>query len=352
MKISVIGAGPAGSIAALNCVDKNDITLYEEHKTQPVQCAGLISKSGLERLGIELKKGIIKNKVRGAVIVSPSGNSFRIDGKETKAYVIDRREFDHHLLDMAVDHGVNFTNKRVRDLGELTSDKIIIATGTDYYLHRKLDLDMPRRFLTGAQFEMDIECDNNFVELHFNTPDFFSWIIPTGDYARIGSCSTKNPMPYLENLLKKMKEDDRIKNSKILSKNFGIIPIYDPRLRTDYGKIVTVGDAAGQVKASTGGGIIMGGISAKFTCCRDYEKRWRAEIGRELYLHLMINRFLTKLSSKKMDKLFSLIKEHKWILEEKGDMDIASSVLSGLFKNPRFALKFLWQFPSYALDMV
>ena len=351
MKISTIGAGPAGCIAALNCVNENDVTLYEEHKTQPVQCAGLISKSGLERLGIELRRGIIKNKIRGAIIVSPSGDSFLVDGRETKAYVIDRREFDHHLLYTAVDHGVNFVNKRVRDLNKLTSDKIILATGTDYYLHKRLNLEMPRRFLTGAQLEMNIECDNNFVELHFNTPDFFSWIIPTGDYARIGSCSTKNPVPYIENLLKKIKRDGRIKNPKILSKNFGIIPIYDPGLRTDYGKIITVGDAAGQVKASTGGGIIMGGISAKFACRQDYEKRWRSEIGKELYLHLMINRFLTKLSSKKMDRLFSLIKEHKWILEERGDMDMASKVLSGLFKNPRFALKFLCQLPSYALDI-
>ncbi|RLE67752.1 MAG: hypothetical protein DRJ45_08980, partial [Thermoprotei archaeon] len=149
MKISTIGAGPAGCIAALNCVDKHDVTLYEEHKIQPVQCAGLISKSGLERLGIELRKGIIKNKIRGAIIVSPSGDSFLVDGRETKAYVIDRREFDHHLMDTAVDHGVNFVNKRVRDLDKITSDKIILATGTDYYFHKRLNLDMPRRFLTG-----------------------------------------------------------------------------------------------------------------------------------------------------------------------------------------------------------
>ncbi len=352
MKISVIGAGPVGSITALKGFENHDITLHEEHKTQPIQCAGLISKSGLGRLGVPLKKSIIKNEIQGAVIVSPAGNSFRIDGKGAKAYVIDRREFDHYLLDTAIDCNVNFINKRVKSLGDIKADRIVLATGTDYYLHRKLNLDIPKRFLIGAQYEMNLECDNNFVELHFNTPDFFSWIIPVGDYVRIGSCASRNPVPHLENFLKKLKKDGRIKNPKILNRNFGVIPIYDPNLRTDYGKIITVGDAAGQVKASTGGGIIMGGISAKHACHPDYERRWRSEIGRELSLHLMINRFLSRLSSKKTDKLFSLIKEHKWILEEKGDMDIASQALSGLFKNPRFTLKFLWQLPGYAFDML
>ncbi len=352
MEISVIGAGPAGSIAALNCLERNDVTLYEEHKIQPIQCAGLVSKSGLERLGITLKKSIIKNEVRGAVIVSPSGNSFQVDGKETKAYVINRREFDQYLLDTATDHGVNFINRRVTDLEELNADRIVLATGTNYYFHRRLNLDTPKKFLTGVQYEMQIECDSDFVELYFNTPDLFSWIIPAGEHVRIGSCSKWNPTQYLEKLLKEMKEQGRIKNHRILDRNFGMIPVYDPKVKTDYGRIITVGDAAGQVKASTGGGIVMGGVAAKFAPRQDYERKWRYEIGRELYLHLLINRFMTGLSSKKKDKLFNLISEHKWILEEKGDMDIASKVLSGLFKNPGFTIKFLQQLPGYALDML
>lgn len=96
----------------------------------------------------------------------------------------------------------------------------------------------------------------------------------------------------------------------------------------------------------------MGGVAAKFAPRQDYERKWRSEIGRELYLHLLINGFMTGLSSKKKDKLFNLISEHKWILEEKGDMDIASKVLSGLFKNPGFTIKFLQQLPGYALDML
>jgi digeranylgeranylglycerophospholipid reductase len=351
MKISVIGAGPAGSITALKGFEHHDITIYEEHETQPVQCAGLVSKSGLERIGIPLKKSLIKNQVRGAVIVSPSGTSFSINGKETRAYVIDRREFDHYLLNTAVDCDVNFVNKKVENLGDMDADRIVLATGTDYSLHRKFNLDMPERFLIGAQYDMRVECDKDFVELHFNTPDFFSWIIPVGDHARVGSCSSRNPVRYLENFLEKLGKDGRIKSTKILNRNFGIIPIYNPNVRTDYGKIITVGDAAGHVKASTGGGIVMGGIAAGFACQPDYERRWKSEIGKELQLHLMINRFLGGLSGKKMDRLFSLIKEHKWILEEKGDMDMASKVLSGLFKNPVFTLKFLRQLPGYAFDV-
>ena len=128
---------------------------------------------------------------------------------------------------------------------------------------------------------MKISCDPDFVELYLReTPDFFAWIVPLEDnYARIGLASQQNPTPYLENFIKKLKS--RMKDDKILNKTYGKIPIYSPKIRTSHenGKIITVGDAAAQVKATTGGGVIMGGIAAKFSCRTDYEKKWRGEIG-------------------------------------------------------------------------
>ncbi len=351
MKVSVIGGGPAGSIAALNGVREHDVTLYEEHKKQPIQCAGLISKTGLMRLGIKLKKQHIKNTVYGAKIFSPSEESFLIEGKNPKAYVIDRGEFDQFLLDQATDKGATVINKRVKDLNGIDADRIILATGTNYQLQRKIGVNSPKRFLVGAQYEIDFSCDPRFVELHFNIPEFFSWIIPLKDRVRIGCCSNRNPVPYLDRFIKKLTSEGRIKNLRIHKKNFGIIPLHEPKLKTDYGKVVTVGDAAGQVKATTGGGVILGGLAATFTCRPDYERCWKSAIGKELNLHLRVHNIMANLSDQNKNRLFSLISCHKQILEEKGDMDIASKAVYGMFRNPAFTARFIYQLPYYLVDL-
>ncbi|ODS41055.1 MAG: hypothetical protein A7315_15330 [Candidatus Altiarchaeales archaeon WOR_SM1_79] len=327
--IAVIGGGPVGSIAALEAVKKDDVTIFEEHyaDTQPVRCAGLISKSGLNRIGVA-GRDFVQNKVRGAKIYSPSGNLLEVDAGETKAFVVDRRAFDEHLLNTARDAGCGVVNERVRDINFKDMKKVILATGANYQLHRKLDLPAPK-FLSGAQYEMKISCDPDFVELYLGeTPDFFAWVIPLDDnLARIGSASRRNPTPYLENFIKKLK--GRMHGDEILNKTYGKIPIYSPKIKTSHanGKIIMVGDAAAQVKATTGGGVVMGGIAAKFSCRTDYEKKWRCEIGRELWLHLQIRRFLNKISDRALDELISLLNEHKDIIERKGDMDIASELL-------------------------
>jgi len=359
--ISVIGAGPVGSTAAKYCSKRYDVVLFESQvvSERRVQCAGLVSRSGLERMGIKVSssssKSFLQNGVRGARIFSPSGNLLEVDGGKNKAFVIDRKEFDNYLLNMAIDSGVEFINERVngKNIDEIIkkSEKLIIATGTNYELHKILNLKIPNRFLIGAQYEMKINCDREFVELYFNVPEFFSWIIPVDDHARIGLCTRKNPIRYLNSFIKKLEGDGRISNKKILNRNFGIIPIYDPKIRTQYGKIAVVGDAASQVKASTGGGIVMGCTAAKFASEEDYEKKWRSEIGRELYLHLLIRRFLNRLSDKNLDGLFILLNENKEIIEKEGDMDIASKLFLALVKNPRFMAKFLFHTPGYIYDM-
>lgn len=356
--ISIIGAGPTGCFSALSGIEKeDDIEIFESQKSlneRKVQCAGLVSKSGMQRLGISLSKDVILNTIQGAKFFSPSGREIRIDGKETKAYVLDRRKFDNFLLEKAIDSGVEFRNEKVKDLEKIKSRRVILATGTNYNLQRKLNLDMPNEFLLGAQYEMKIECEKKFVELHFNVPGFFSWVIPLGEnHARVGLCSWKNPVFYLERFVKELKKEGRIsQKEKILEKNFGLIPLYKPKIKTQYSKIVTVGDAASHVKATSGGGIVMGCLAAKFSCEENYGKKWKKEIGRELHLHLIIRKFLNKLSEKNLERAFSLMEESKEVIEEKGDMDFASKIIFNLGRNPGFMLRFFSNIPYFLRDLL
>ncbi len=359
---AVIGGGPAGCIAARHAVKHGSVVLFEEHKKQPVQCAGLISRSGLEKLGI--KPEDVLNEVNGAFLYSPTGTRVEIRAKNPKAYVLDRSEFDKQLLNEATDAGVIFINDfaeidnnkkiiKTKNSGrEYEAGRVILATGTNYNIHRTLNLDLPKKFWVGAQYELGVECDPEMVELHFVVPNFFAWVIPVDGYARVGICAFSNPTPLLDNFIKKLKKEGRIKNQKILARSFGTIPVYNPSIRTQYGNLVTVGDAAGQVKATTGGGVVMGGLAARFACEENYEKLWRSEIGRELYLHLLIRKFLDGISEKTTDKLFKIINENKEIVEEKGDMDAASKLVFPLMKNPKFMAWMLLLTPRIFMDLI
>ncbi|MBU4202265.1 MAG: hypothetical protein KKB85_03860, partial [Candidatus Altiarchaeota archaeon] len=161
-----------------------------------------------------------------------------------------------------------------------------------------------------------------------------------------------NPTTWLDKFVKELRQEGRINNSKILKKNYGTIPLYSPRIKTDYDKIITLGDSAGHVKATTGGGVVMGGLAARHACKKDYEKLWRAEIGRELRLHLLVRNFLDKLSSKNTDRLFSMVSDHKDSLEKRGDMDLASRSISSLLRNPSFTFRLLLNSPLFLLDML
>ena len=365
MRIAIIGCGPAGCFAALNFLSLgyDAIKIFEKRENifnPKVRCSGLISISGINRIGFPLKKSVILNEVRGAKLYSPSGIEVEIDAKKEKAYVLDRRAFDVYLLEKLLSKNVEIEKKniRARDLRKILAEnsKVVIATGTNYLLHNSLGLDKPWDFLIGAQYELKLETDPDFVELYFNVKDFFSWVIPVDEStARVGVCTRGDAISYLKKFVKKLERDSRLKSKKILDRHYGVIPIHDPKIRTEYSfkdsEILLLGDAASQVKASTGGGIIMTGIAAKYVA-ENYERKWRGEIGKELKLHLMIHNFLRKLSDKNKDRLFLLLRGNEHLLEKNGDMDFASKTLVALAKSPKFLMRFVKEIPNFAFDLL
>ncbi|MDI6730879.1 MAG: NAD(P)/FAD-dependent oxidoreductase [Candidatus Altarchaeum sp.] len=338
-KTIVIG-GVIGAYGAKFLAENNEVTLIEEHKNenQPVHCAGLISKSGFERLNINPDKFIL-NKVRGAKFFSQN-TSFEIRTNETKAYVINRKMFDNELLNSAIDSSVQFINERATDINagenwtvktknnEFKAKNLVMATGANYKLHKKLNLMIPK-FLNALQYEIFAECENDMVELHL-TKDFFAWIIPLSNYTRIGIAGYENVKEKLDNFIKNLKQHRKV--GEILAKQAGLIPIYDLKLKTEYKfsdlNLRLSGDAAAHVKATTGGGVVMGCLAARHLADKNYENGWRKEIGNELYLHLMFRKFLNQKSNRYSDMLM-LANKYKHIFYS-ADMDIASKLLKNL----------------------
>lgn len=359
-EIAVVGGGPAGCVAASHAAGMGDVIIFEEHERQPVHCAGLVSSSGFRVLGLS-PGDFVLNEIRGARLYSPMGGVIEVKDNNVRAYVVDRSAFDGYMLDRALGSGVCFENRRVTSIKnrmllaggrKYKADKVILATGTDYNLQKKSRLNCPREFLFGAQYEMRVACERDTVEMHFVVPGFFAWLIPAGDRTRVGLCARDNPTPHLRKFIKKLYGQRRLKSKKIFDRSFGIIPVYNPHLKTEHPYVNLVGDAAGHVKATTGGGVVMGGIAAQYAGSRDYERLWRRSIGSELLLHLRVYRLVSGLSAGNMERLFRMISDSSGFLEAYGDMDYASKTLRGLFRNPWFTLRLLLHMPSFVFDLL
>lgn len=365
-EVVVVGAGPAGAIAAKYAALNGAKTLLiEEHASigSPVQCTGLISTKALKEC--ELGEGnFIFSKIRGAFVYAPNGEETCIQGKDIKAYVIDRKILDRALVELALDKGVDILlgtrfidmdNKKISVLSngekkEIRGEIIIGADGIQGNVGRVAGLSRCEKFLSGIQFEAPyIPKDPEYVEIFTGNeiaPGFFGWAVPFSGMARIGLAKNLGLAAryYLEKLLKNPIVASRYKGSRT-EHVVGGIPLGPPR-KTISGRVMLVGDAAGQVKPTSGGGIYMGAICARIAgqvaasasrkeCSIDeYEKKWRSTVGRELDIGMRIHKSIGKLSDENLNEFITFLNkpEIKDVITEYGDMDHPSVLLQKLMK--------------------
>jgi len=362
--VIVVGAGPAGAMAAKYAAQNGVKTLLiEEHASigSPVQCTGLISTKALHEceVGEEI---FVLSKIRGAFVYSPCGEEVCVRGKEIKAFVIDRKIFDRALVENAVDKGADvLIRTRFTGLGagkisvissgekkEIEGDIIIGADGIQSSVGRAAALPGCQKFLSGIQFEAPyIPKDPEYVEIFTGNeiaPGFFGWAVPFGGLARIGLA--KNPGSfaryYLEKLLKHPIVSSRYRGGRT-EHVVGGIPLGPPR-KTATDRVLIVGDAAGQVKPTSGGGVYMGAVCAKIAgevaarasrreCgLSEYEKRWRNTVGRELEIGMRIHKSVGKLNDENLNEFVAFLNkpEFRDLMTEYGDMVHPSAFMQKL----------------------
>ena len=116
-EVAVVGAGPAGLITARELAGRGvEVKVFEEHHVigEPNHCAGIISVEGLDRLGIRPSE-FVQHEVRGGTVFSPDGTGITIVGSRTRAYIVDRGEFDRSISGLAQDRGAEVeTGQRIR----------------------------------------------------------------------------------------------------------------------------------------------------------------------------------------------------------------------------------------------
>jgi digeranylgeranylglycerophospholipid reductase len=365
--VAVIGAGPAGSMAAKYAVKYGAwVILLEEHSNVgwPVECAGLLGSKAMQES--ELAQGSIATRgMRGAAVYSPGG--FRLDfkAKSCKAWVVDRRLFDRALTLDALREGAELrlrsSVRRVRreeggstlilnDGDEIQAKVVISAEGVRARLARQAGIAPPQMILSGAQVEAPFAVeDPEKVEVHLGeAPGLFAWVIPCGeDRARIGLCTRERSCDLLRAFLQKDLIRKRLIGSAV-ALTVGGLPL-GPPAKTVADGFMAVGDAVGQVKPTSGGGIYPGLVAAKIVgsvgaaaalegdCSEkrlaEYDRAWRAALGRELETGMRINHLLNRMSPAELDEVVCYLGKKPRILraiEEHGDIDRPSVLLARL----------------------
>ena len=343
-----------GSVAGLFCAREiakqghSVLVIEEDYEIgTPEHCGGLVSISGLEQLGVVPHRKTFEHLIETAEIFAPGGKSFSINSSKQKVAEIDRRELDKQVAYQAQKNGaeikVRTSFKEKTEDGVITSDgkikcKIIVdARGVSSLIHKDRT-----GILASAQYEVYADwIKKGKVEVYLDQvkyPGFFSWSIPLGDgFGKVGVAGKGiNAAEALEEFLLQKGKYSTIR------KIYAPIWVKGPIEKFVTDNVVTVGDAAGQSKPTTAGGIFscgMGGIfagraiskfldSGKKSDLNEYKKNWNEKFEKEFEKQLLARKILERIDNKTIDKLFdSITPEVIEDISDKDDFDFHTSSL-------------------------
>jgi digeranylgeranylglycerophospholipid reductase len=395
----VIGGGPCGSFTALNLAKLGETaTIFEEHGEigVPSHCAGHLSIRGLKDLGLyPLPQGLVENVFKGAIFHSPKGREFCVRFPSPVTCVVNRTLFDKQIAKMAEKIGAHYhLNSRVDSLiikngyvkgviarqgvrtEEEFSAKIVVdAEGLSPRVLRQVNLPLPDRRMIVKAVQAEVEnvkgTEPDMVEVFLGrdyAPGFYAWLIPKQDgKAKVGLATrTGDPKRLLKRLMGGHPvASKKLGYTRILQTTFHPITLGGPIVRAYSNGFLAVGDAASQVKPTTGGGVIFG-----MTCARvaaevaheamrkddfssrflsTYKRRCGEILGLDFEVMLKMRRMLDAMSDEKIDHAIDLCARLGLdkSLRSVRDIDFQGRSLLGLLRSPRMLAALFYFFILY-----
>ena len=346
--VVIAGGSVAGLLSAREISSNGFSVLVIEEDYEigtPEHCGGLVSIAGLEELGVIPFRKTFDHMIESAQILAPDGNSFEINSKKQKVIEISRRELDKQIAFQAQKNGavikVKTSFQEITDTGIRTNEenidcKIFVdARGVSSLIHKDRT-----GIISSAQYEIYADwIHKGQVKVMFDQekyPGFFAWIIPSNEGK--GKVGVAGKGINVAEALDKILEEKE--NYSIIRKIYAPIWIKGPIPNFIDGKTIIVGDAAGQAKPTTAGGIFtsgMGGVYAgqaisKFLKTNnqsellEYQKKWNARFGGEFEKQIFARKILERIDNQTINKLFkSITPEIIKDISEKDDFDFHTS---------------------------
>lgn len=342
--VIIVGAGPSGSYTASKLAGLGYKVIVLEQKEEAgenVCCTGII---GVECFNAFNLDAAILREASSAKFFAPSSEFIRLYRDHPQAYIVDRASLDKSLKERAQECGADYLFSAsviaitpepdrvsvVVDYGGeqriFSARTVVLACGFGSKFPEELGLGRINDFVFGAQAEVDT-IDIDEVEVYFDQklfPGFFGWLVPTSaNKGLAGLLVRREPASRLNNLLSRLQSQEKITSAH--AARFGAIPMeFLPRTCGD--RIAVIGDAAGQVKPTTGGGIYYGLLCADIavetihqafladdfstTKLSAYDKQWRARLVPELKAGYRARRLYQRLSNRRIDRLFRLARDN------------------------------------------
>ncbi|HWR24792.1 MAG TPA: geranylgeranyl reductase family protein [Methanosarcina sp.] len=342
--VIVVGAGPAGSTAAMYAAESGASVLLLDKKKEignPIQCAGFLPDfSEVQallpdaRLPDTLKtypESCILQKINTQRIIPPNGS---VKEFAVKGAVLDRRRYDQFLAEKAAKAGADLMiktrvtkveGKTVETSGisgkhSIKAKMIIGADGPNSLIARSKGLafkpELKETSVALAYQVRNVDIDPSALEMYFGkdfVPGGYAWIFPEGeDRANVGIGIRRgmaekgvSAKEYLHRfMLKHPVAGSKLKNCTFMNIIAGIIPVNGAPEKTATEDSLIVGDAAGQIIATNGSGLppamiaakAAGETAAEFVAgkCKleKYDRIWRAQIGNAIETSVQARRLM------------------------------------------------------------
>lgn len=350
--IVVVGAGPAGSMAAKVAAEKGlDVLLLEKRPEigTPVRCAEGVGKRHFEKL-VKIDKKWIAADIMGAKIYSPDETEVTLkegtDGKEV-GYVLERKIFDRYLVKLAANAGSDVMVKTtaiglkrnksrtveviMQNLDETNSidTKIVIgADGVESRVGKWAGIDTTLKLNeleSCVQYQLtNVNIDKNYCYFwlgNTSAPGGYIWYFPKGkNTANVGigvlpSKAKRNPKYYLDNFI-----NNKFPEGEIIEFVAGGEPVRSPLDTAVADNVMLVGDAARHVNPITGGGIVNALTGGSFAAevavdsvekgeyhtknLKIYDNLWKNDFGKKLARYTKLQHKLIEMDDETLNTIF------------------------------------------------
>lgn len=322
--VVVVGVGPPGARYARRAAEAgHDVLALEKGEIgTPLACSGHVSTDIWNYVPDEAASRLRQNQVYGADfhVGGPGSDAYRFYKREAVSNVIDRVELDRTLAEAARDAGADVREGHtVTEIDERSDSVVVTASlgeaaaqpdsgerrfearlvagcdGPISRVRRAVDLPEPAEKLHGV-LAFDPEPDHgDFVDVHLTPPTFFAWRIPRGE-AGVEYGLAAPPEADVKPRFDALTDDYGVETEHFCS---GVIPVGPPD-QTTTDRVFLIGDAAGQTKPFTGGGILYGMTAADIAAetidpadpstLAQYESGWRSELGTEIRFGKLLRR--------------------------------------------------------------